>query len=256
MKNFVKEKLKNGEISVGTFASIAHPEIPEMLSSVGFEWILFDAEHGPISIETIQNLMQAIDLRSCIPLIRVAWNDPVLIKRALDIGAYGILVPWVNSAEEAKKAVEACRYPPRGIRGFGPRRCSAYGLKMKEYLNTVEDELMIIMQIETMTAVKNIEEIVHVDGVDAIFIGPGDLSISINGISKMGETVASQEFREILERIVKVSTDAGVSPGCGCDIIEFKERVDQGFKFIDVMCDEILFLYGCQTVMKQVKEHL
>jgi len=114
-RNFVKEKLRNGRPSVGTWMEMGHPEISEIMGNFGFDWVVFDMEHAPRSTETVQTLMQA--------LVRVAWNDPVLIKQTLDIGAYGIMVPWVNNREEAVEAVRACRYPQSGgIRGVGPRR--------------------------------------------------------------------------------------------------------------------------------------
>ena len=117
MRNPVKEKLQKGESAIGTFVGIGHPDVTERLSIVGFDWLLLDGEHGPMGFETMQMMMQSMRGDSCSPIVRVQWNDPVVIKRSLDIGAHGVLIPWVNNKEEAEAAVSACKYPPQGLRG-------------------------------------------------------------------------------------------------------------------------------------------
>ena len=124
MKNLLKEKLKNNQPVIGTFVALGHPDVTEMMAGLGFDWLLLDAEHGPLGYETLQRLMQAMNGSGCTPIVRPQWNDMVTIKRVLDIGAHGILVPMVNTREEAEYAVRACRYPPRGERGAGPRRAA------------------------------------------------------------------------------------------------------------------------------------
>ena len=120
-KNLVKKKLRDGVPSIGTWVGIGHPEISEMLGNLGLDWIVFDMEHAPLSIETVQNLMQAMSASPTLPMVRVPWNDIVMIKRALDIGAYGVIIPWVNTKIDAVNAVKWCKYPlHKGIRGCGP----------------------------------------------------------------------------------------------------------------------------------------
>jgi 2-keto-3-deoxy-L-rhamnonate aldolase RhmA len=172
MRNLLKEKLRRGKAVTGAFVGLGHPDVTEILSRMGFDWLLLDGEHGPIGIETMQVMMQSMT-QDCTPIVRPQWNDPVIIKRVLDIGAHGVLVPWVNSKEEAESAVAACKYPPEGIRGWGPRRASLFD---PDYRATANDEILISVQIETQKAVDNLEEITAVEGVDALFIGPYDLS--------------------------------------------------------------------------------
>lgn len=120
MKNILKEKLRRGESVIGTFIGLCHPDLTEILSRMGFDWLLLDAEHGPLSLESMQVMLQAMNGTDCTPIVRPQWNDPVIIKRVLDIGPHGVLIPWVNTKEEAEAAVSACKYPPKGIRGWSP----------------------------------------------------------------------------------------------------------------------------------------
>ena len=173
MKNLLKEKLKTNQAVIGTFVALGHPDVTEMLAGLGFDWLVLDAEHGPLGYETLQRLMQAMNGSGCTPIVRPQWNDMVTIKRVLDIGAHGILVPMVNTREEAEYAVRACRYPPRGERGAGPRRAAWAD---KDYLGTADDEIMVIAQIETPQAVQNLDEILQVDGIDACYVGPFDMA--------------------------------------------------------------------------------
>jgi 2-keto-3-deoxy-L-rhamnonate aldolase RhmA len=179
VKNTLKEMLIKGKVAIGTFVQIGHPDVTEMLSQVGFDWLLLDGEHGPFGIETMQTMLQAMSGSKTVPIIRVPWNDPVFIKRALDIGAYGLLIPLVSSKREAENAVLSMQYPPKGIRGVGPRRASRYYLDFKEYISRAEKELLTIVQIETKEAIENIWQILAVEGIDAYFLGPVDMSAAL-----------------------------------------------------------------------------
>jgi len=147
VKNPVKEKLASGQVAVGTFVGIGHPDVTERLSLVGFDWLLLDGEHGPLGFETMQAMMQSIRGDNCSPIVRVQWNDPVVIKRSLDIGAHGVLIPWVNNKEEAEAAVAACKYPPQGIRGCGPRRAALIG--GRDYIATANESLLVACLLYT-----------------------------------------------------------------------------------------------------------
>jgi len=161
--NKVKRKLKEGKMVAGPWIHIGHPDIAEIISMVGFDFVIYDTEHTPLSLESIQCMMQVMEGSGVVPLIRVAWNDPVLIKRALDIGAYGVLIPWVNTPGKAKQAVEACRYAPEGIRGCSPRRAARYGHNFLDYFERfVHEELIIAVQIETKQAIDNLDKILSV----------------------------------------------------------------------------------------------
>jgi len=155
MRNKLKEKLKAGKQTVGVWMSIPSPEVGEALATQGgWDWFVYDLEHSPLDEQIVNNIMTSVKGTDVVPLVRVPWNDIVMIKRALDIGAYGVVVPWVNNREEAIRAVRACKYPPEGVRGVGPRRAS---LGDPTYLATANDEILVIVQIETQEAVDNCE---------------------------------------------------------------------------------------------------
>ncbi len=164
-----------GQFAIGTFVGLGHPDVTERLSRLGFDWLLIDGEHASLGLETMQVMMQAMNGSNCTPLVRPQWNDMVIIKRVLDIGAHGVLVPWVNTKEEAEYTVRACKYPPEGFRGCGPRRAALFD---PDYAKTANDEILIIVQVETRQAVSNLDDILSVKGIDAYYIGPNDLSQS------------------------------------------------------------------------------
>jgi len=135
VKNLLKEKLQKGRVVIGTFIDLGHPDVTERLSRLGFDWLLIDGEHAPLGLETMQQMMQAMNGSNCTPIVRPQWNDMVIIKRVLDIGTHGVLVPWVNTKEEAEYAVCACKYPPEGLRGCSPRRAALFD---PDYLKTAK----------------------------------------------------------------------------------------------------------------------
>ncbi|MCX8171878.1 MAG: aldolase/citrate lyase family protein, partial [Candidatus Bathyarchaeota archaeon] len=170
-----KDRLKGGELLLGTILSTPEPDIAEFMSTLGFDWFWIDMEHCPIEIKSVQTILQAIRGSRAASLVRVPWNDPVYIKRVLDLGPDGVIIPWVNSKSDAENAVKYCRYPPKGIRGCGPRR-PIWFRGFTEYVTKADEELVIIVQIETREAVENARNIVSVEGLDATIIGPADLS--------------------------------------------------------------------------------
>lgn len=174
-----REKMLRGEVCFGTAITFTDPTITEALAGdLDFVWI--DAEHNALSLETVQLHLMATNGSTAFPLVRVAWNDPVLLKPVLDIGAPGVIVPLIRTAEDAKLAVSACRYPPRGIRGFGPRRASRYGRAGgPEFCETADTSIMINVQIEHAEAVNNLDAILATEGLSGIVIGPNDLANSM-----------------------------------------------------------------------------
>lgn len=207
VKNPLRQRLEAGETAVGCWIHMCSPIGVEVLALAGFDMVVLDHEHGPSDFLNSIALMQAISATKTTPVVRVPWNDPVYIKRALDIGARGIIIPSVNSAAEAKAAVAACRYPPDGIRGsaYGLVRASDYGFKAKEYIDDLPEGVLVMCQIESVTAVERVEEIIAVDGVDVLFMGPVDLSATM-GI--MGQTQAP-EFIAMRSRAEKAIKAAG-----------------------------------------------
>ncbi len=177
-ENVFKKRLIDGAGANGCWLHLDSPIAAEILALAGFDSFIIDHEHGPGDLVGAIRLMQAISATSASPIMRVPWNDPVMLKQALDIGVEGVMIPSVNSATEAAAVVAACRYPPRGSRGaaYGLTRAADYGLSSAKYVETAHDNLLVICQIETRAAVAAAAEIASVDGIDMLFIGPFDLS--------------------------------------------------------------------------------
>lgn len=246
MKNKLKSRLKAGEQTYGVWMSVESPIVTELLSTLGFDWFVFDTEHNPIEIYQVQTLMQAMRGNQTTPLVRVVWNDLVPIKRALDVGAYGVVVPWVNTRQEAEMAVKACRYAPRGLRGCGPRRAAMFD---SEYLKTADEELLVIAQIETKTAVENIDEILSVDGIDVSYIGPADLSASYGHLGNMSHPEVQQAIDRVFDASEEADVATGVHMGAGKTIMD---RVEKGYNFITVGSDLQFFRSGAARILQQL----
>jgi len=175
----LKKKLQNKELTIGSWLSCGYNPICEIMCQSGFEWLVIDIEHTTIDFESTQNLIQIIELSGITPLVRVGCNNEYIIKRVMDAGAYGVIVPMINSKEDAIKAVNAVKYPPNGTRGVGLARAQKYGVGFQEYKEWVENESIVIAQIEHIRGVENIDEILSVKGIDGFIIGPYDLSASL-----------------------------------------------------------------------------
>ncbi|MFC2021560.1 HpcH/HpaI aldolase/citrate lyase family protein [Chloroflexota bacterium] len=247
MKNLLKEKLKNGQEVSGTFVSLGHPDVTEVLSRIGFDWLLIDGEHSVIGLETMQTMMQAMNGSGCTPIVRPQWNDMVIIKRILDIGAHGVLVPWVNSREEAEYAVRACKYPPQGLRGWGPRRAALFD---PDYNQTANDEILVIVQIETRQAVNNVDDILAVDGIDAVYVGSFDLSFSF-GLS--GPEWDNAEYLADFDRVLEAAKKAGKPAGMYASRENIRWAVEKGFTLSTVDSADAFLAYGALAALDVVK---
>jgi 2-keto-3-deoxy-L-rhamnonate aldolase RhmA len=245
MRNELKRRLERNEQVYGCWVTIESPMVAEMLSTMGFDYFVFDTEHSPLDILKSQTLMQAMRGQETTPIVRVWWNDIVAIKRALDIGAYGVVVPWVNSKEEAELAVKATRYAPWGLRGCGPRRAAMFD---PDYLKTADEEILVICQIETRKAVENIEEIVSVEGVDVTYIGPADLSASHGHLGDMPHPEVQEAIDRVFEATKAVGKAAGIHLGSGKTI---EERIEKGYNLITIGND---LIYLRTAVAGQMKE--
>ena len=246
MRNELKWRLKRGEQTYGCWVTIESPMCAEMMSTLGFDWFVFDTEHSPLDIYQTQTLMQAMRGDATTPIVRAWWNDIVAIKRALDIGAYGVVVPWVNTKEETELAVKATRYAPEGLRGCGPRRASMFD---PEYYQTVDRELLVICQIETKRAVENIEDIASVEGVDVTYIGPADLSASHGHLGNMSHPEVQEAIDKVFDATKAAGKAAGVHMGSGKTI---KERMEKGYEFITIGNDLSLLRRGTDDLMKSL----
>jgi 4-hydroxy-2-oxoheptanedioate aldolase len=208
MQNF-QERCTGGEVTIGTFAAIPHPVAIEVTASAGVDFICIDWEHAQISRERIEDLVRAADVHGVQAMVRVPGHAAESIAAALDAGAAGVLVPRVSTAEQARAAVQATRYPPVGARGVGPGRAAAYGYRIPDYLAAANESLLLAIQVETAEGLANIDAIAAVDGVDVIFIGPGDLSVSIDAMGPAG----AKKLNAAIETIAKAATRAGRTVG-------------------------------------------
>ena len=202
-ENRVKRRLVAGQKACVCWLHLSSPVAAEIIAQAGYDGVLIDHEHGPGDLLNAVALMQAAGSSDTACLMRVPWNDAVYVKRALDAGAHGIMVPYVQNAEEAAAAVAACRYPPQGIRSVATQitRCSDYGARGSEYIEAWHDNLLIIAQIESDEAVRNISEIAAVDGVDMLFIGPSDLAASIGHLDDVEHPEVAALIAEAEARI-------------------------------------------------------
>ncbi len=247
MINKLKRDLTQGKQVYGCWMTIESPICSEMMSSLGFDYFVFDTEHSPLEIYQIQTLMQAMrgDSKTT-PIIRVNWNDIVQIKRALDVGAHGVIVPWVNNKDQAEMAVKATRYPPEGVRGCGPRRPELFDF---DYIKTANKQMLVICQIETKEAVENIEEIVSVEGVDVTYIGPADLSASYGHLGDKSHPEVQNAIDTVYDATKAAGKIAGIHMGSGLTI---QNRIEKGYEFITIAQDIQLLAKGANDTFKEL----
>jgi len=207
----LRAKLAAGDICLGTWTDSCDPCIAELLCGSGFDFLMIDGEHGALNIETIQRLIMATRNTGVAAMVRVPWNDPVLIKPILDAGAAGILVPMVKTAEEARLAVAACTYPPAGIRGFGPRRPSDYEREGYDYIDQASGMLTVWVQIEHVDGVNNIEEIVRTPGLSGVLIGSNDLSASMGPLGQPRHPRVLEAIDKVIEAAKEAGTPVGIA---------------------------------------------
>jgi 2-dehydro-3-deoxyglucarate aldolase len=248
----MKEELKSNNVSIGTWLTIGDSIIAEMLCQAGFDWVAVDLEHSAISISEAQNLIRIIDLCGKIPAVRVSENNKTEIKRVLDAGAQVIIVPMINNKEQAVAAVKAVKYPPVGTRGVGLARAQKYGFGFEEYKEWNDKESVVIAQVEHIESINNLEEILQVDGIDATFIGPYDLSGSLGHPGDFELT----EFKQALTRYETLSKMYDVPMGYHIvtpDAKQVSEKIATGYKFITVGVDQIYLGSKCRETIEQIK---
>lgn len=243
--NHVKQRLRAGEPSVGTWLAIPAPESAEYVSHLGFDWLVVDAEHNPVDIRTLTQMFVAMSNSGISPMVRIPWNTPENFKRVLDAGAWGIVVPMVNSREEAETAVAATRYPPDGHRSVGGGRHGvSFGTSAAEYYRAANEQVLLVLQIEHIDGVEHADEILSTPGVDACFIGPNDLAASM-GLG-LGTPLESDhpELVQAIMHVRDVSQKHGVAPGIHCSNAQaVNMRIGQGFQFC-AMASELKYMLG------------
>ncbi len=228
MKNNFRKRLLDGELLIGTVVSIASSEVVEILVEAGFDWLFIDGEHSSMGPPEIQRLLQAID-PVCPGIVRVPSFREADIKKALDAGAAGILVPQINTAEEAARVVRYSKFEPMGNRGVGLTRAHRYGFEFQRYMDHANEETAVILQAESAEAVRNIEAITEVEGVDAILIGPFDLSASLGKMGKLGDPEVIAAMEKIEEACRKKKIPLGIF---GMNAEAVKPFIERGFNLI------------------------
>jgi len=255
MINKVKQKLGRGEVSFGSWLTLSHTAIAEIMSKSGFEWLAIDMEHSVIGIQDIEPLIQVIEASECVPLVRLWSNDPVLAKRVMDAGAYGVIVPMVNSRKDAERAVSSVKYPPDGQRGVGLYRAQGFGVKFEEYKNSINQESLVIVQIEHKQAVENISEIVSAPGVDGVMIGPYDISGSLGVTGELDHPLVMQAREKVLSAAKAANKAAGIHV-VHPSLAAVQDRVKEGFTFIAYSTDAILLSSKCREATLELKVSL
>ena len=241
----IREKLQNNQVTIGTWQQIPHASVSEILGQAGYDWVAVDMEHGSVSVDQLPDLFRAIELGGTLPLARIAESKPKDCKQALDAGAGGIIAPMIESAEQLKMVRYACCWPPVGARGVGFSRANLFGKNFDSYIKEAQQPLLIAM-IEHIDAVDNIDTILQVEGLDAILIGPYDLSASM-GIT--GE-FDSPEFINIMENIMGLCKKHSIP--CGDHIVQpdqklLEKRAQQGYSFIAFGTDGVFLFNSSQN---------
>jgi len=242
----LKQKLKTGETVIGSWISLGHPAIAEIMARAGYDWLTIDLEHSVIDLKETQELIRTCDLLGVAPLVRLSANDSVQIKRVMDAGAAGVIVPNVKTASEAAAAVDAVYYPPRGRRGVGLARAQKFGFGFAEYREWLAENAVVVVQIEHKDAVKNLKEILSVDGVDGFMVGPYDLSASFG----FPGDFTTQEFQRALRTIQTVSAECRPVPGIHVvepDLAKFHQAKLDGYRMIAYSVDIRMLDVSCRA---------
>jgi len=247
-------KMKN-KISIGSWITLGHFSIAEIMAKAGFDWLCVDMEHSVIDYYEAEKLIASIDANNCVPYVRVGANDPVIIKRVLDAGAKGIIVPMVNSKEDAIKAVSSVKYPPMGKRGVGLARAQGYGFEFDEYAEKVNDETIIIAQIEHIDAINNLEDILQVDEIDGTIIGPYDLSGSMGKPGKYDDEdvkVQLKRYEEISKKLDKTMGYHVIEPDHKLAL----EKIDAGYDLIAFSLDTLFLGTICRDELNLIRNRV
>jgi 2-keto-3-deoxy-L-rhamnonate aldolase RhmA len=250
--NWIRQRVLAGETLIGAWISTGSDVVTEIVGQAAFDWLLLDREHGPGDYDDLRHQLQALSGSKAAPIVRVVCNEPAHFKRSLDLGAAGIMVPWVNSVADAQAAVAAMRYPPQGIRGVsGSVRAAAYGNGFADYFARANDNLLTIVQIETAEALDRAEEIAAIDGVDVLFIGPADLSLALGIPGQLDNPHFQAACQKIVHSCAKHDKQAGI-------LLKDRRRVEnaiaEGFRFVAIGLDSSFLAAGIQDALKGVKQ--
>ena len=243
--HFIREQVLSGRFMAGAWCNLASSITTEMAAIAGFDWILIDQEHGPGDSMALLQQIQAIGTRPCAPITRIAWNEMPRFKQALDLGSAGIMIPYIETASDAARAVSYMQYPPAGLRGVASSpRATGYATDFNKYFAEANHNLLTVTQIETARAVQNIGEIAAVEGVDVLFVGPMDLSISVG----MPGRFEDSDYRAILAKVASAAKACGKAAGILLPSTQLLEMVyDMGYRFVAAGSDGGMVMQGMKN---------
>jgi len=245
-----RESIRRGRVCLGAAVSFSDPTVSELLGEAGLDFLWIDMEHAPLSLETVQAHVMAAELTNTTSFVRVPWNDPVVIKQVLDVGADGIIVPMVRNAEEVRQAVAACRYPPDGVRGYGPRRPSRYG--RTAVCENANQQVLIAVQIEHIDAVERLGQILDVPGLDAMYLGVGDLAGSMGFSPETAHPAVEQAITTVIEKARQKNIYAGLS--VENDVAGALKRIADGVQWLAVGDDFSLFAQMIDRLVTGIRQ--
>ncbi|MYD44327.1 MAG: 2,4-dihydroxyhept-2-ene-1,7-dioic acid aldolase [Gammaproteobacteria bacterium] len=240
-----------GGQTVGGWLSIGNAYTAETMASLGFDWLCVDLQHGMLSYDDLKYMLPAISNYDAVPMVRVPWNEPYEIMKALDAGAYGVIVPMVNNRAEAELAVDSCRYPPDGHRSFGPIRAAMYG--GRGYAREANQHIACVVMVETADGIENLDEIASTPGLDGIYIGPSDLGFALG----LSPTTGSQDEKHIetVEKIRLTCKEHGIAAGIHTGSLEATQRyLGQGFNLVNLGTDSAFLAASAAGQLAQAKE--
>jgi 4-hydroxy-2-oxoheptanedioate aldolase len=248
----MKDKLKVGKPIFGAWLSLNDPAAAEILARTGFDFLLIDMEHGPWDLVTLQHTLMGFNGTDTVPVVRVPWNDHVRIKQVLDMGVEGIMAPMVRTVEECRDLVKACRYPPIGARGFGPRRASNYYRNIDDYVAAANEALFVMPQIEDIATLDVLDEFLAVPGIDAVAIGPNDLS-GTTGLFRQHQHPTN---KAALDKIITHAKKAGVpvSLGINTKAAEQRDLIARGVLILTTTSDLELLAAGARLLLEANRE--
>ncbi len=250
--NWVREKLNAGEPTVGALMGLGSPNVAELLAHAGYDWLAVETEHNALDYAEIEHMLMAMNGTETIPIVRLPSDDAIGIQRALDIGAMGVLVPMIKTAEQARAIVSATRYPAEGTRGFGPMRASHYAMDYEDYLTRSNDNILVALMLETKEAIEDLDAITSVPGVDALYMGLWDLSLSY-GLNPL--RMPFPELDAAIDRALDVGRKNNVAIGIGTGTpTELRRRLDQGFRFMVYGTDYLLLSGAAQQGIAAFRE--
>ena len=247
LKN-IRSKLQKGEFTIGSWIQLESPSSAEIIGNSKYDWVAVDLEHGSISISQLPNIFRALELGNTLPLARISEGNPNNCKRALDSGASGLIIPKIESKKQLEFLIMSCKWPPNGLRGVGFSRANLYGENFVNYKEEASQPLVVGM-IETKLGLENIKEILSVQGLDAILIGPYDLSASLGLTGEISHSKVEEAIDYILNCCIKFNIPAGihiVDPS----VKEIKNKIEKGYRFIAYSIDTVFLNLNCKNPLK------